>query len=124
MIRITAAERIETDGFISEVDLTADQTMRPRWRDLKGMPQQGDGAQCGGAAYEDHHSLGMGLKIGLPSGGKAMALGSIINASRGALAVSADVTAGLSLEAGQRTMVKAAPHLGLPTAVEVFDSSL
>ncbi len=53
-----------------------------------------------------------------------MVLGSIINASRGALAVGTDVTARLRLQAGQRTVVKAAPHLGLPAAVEAFDSGL
>ena len=66
MIGITAAKRMEANGLIAEIDLTANQTMRPQWIDLKGMAKQTDRAGFGSATYEDHHSLGMSLEIGLP----------------------------------------------------------
>ena len=70
MIGIPAAKCVEADGLIAEIDLTTNQTMRPQWIDLKGMTKQADRAGFGGATYEDHHSLGVNLEIGLP-GGKA-----------------------------------------------------
>ena len=76
MIGITAAERMEANGLIAEIDLAADQTVRPQWIDLKGMSKQADRAAFRSAAYEDHHSLGVSLEIGLPKGGKGTALGS------------------------------------------------
>ncbi len=124
MIGITAAQRMEADDLIAEFDLTANQTMRPQWIDLKGMAKQADCAGFGGATYKDHHALGVSLEIGLPRGGKGTALGSVINTGRGALAVGTDVAAGLRLKAGQRIMVEATLHLGLPAAIEVFDGGL
>ena len=53
MIGITAAQRMEADDLIAEFDLTANQTMRPQWIDLKGMAKQADCAGFGGATYED-----------------------------------------------------------------------
>jgi hypothetical protein len=58
MIWITATKRVEADGLIAEIDLTANQTMRPQWIDLKGVAKQTDRAGFRGATYEDHHSLG------------------------------------------------------------------
>ena len=124
MIGIPAAKCVEADGLIAEIDLTANQTMRPQWIDLKGMTKQADRAGFGGATYEDHHSLGVNLEIGLPGEKQGTALGRTINPCRSALAVGPDVAAGLRLKAGQGIMVEATPHLGLPTAVEVFDGSL
>ena len=100
MIWITATKRVEADGLIAEIDLTANQTMRPQWIDLKGMSKQADRAGFGGATYEDYHSLGVSLEIGLPRKGQGAALGRVINTGRSALAVGADVAAGLLLKAG------------------------
>jgi hypothetical protein len=58
MIWITATKCVEADGLIAEIDLTANQTMRPQSFDLKGMSKQADRAGFGGATYEDYHSLG------------------------------------------------------------------
>jgi hypothetical protein len=91
---------MEANSLITEIDLTADQTVRPQWIDLKAMSKQADRAAYRSSAYEDHHSLGMSLEIGLPHGGKGTALGSILNADCGALPVGADVAAGLLLKAG------------------------
>ena len=78
---------MEANSLITEIDLPADQTVRPQWIDLKAMSKQADRAAYRSAAYEDHHSLGMSLEIGLPHGGKGTALGSILNADCGALPV-------------------------------------
>ena len=47
-----------------------------------------------------------------------------MNAGCSALLVCADVATGLRLKASQGIMVEAAPHLDLPTAIEVFDGGL
>src|SRR4029077_9385942 len=124
MIWITATKRVEADGLIAEIDLTANQTMRPQWIDLKGMSKQADRAGFGGATYEDYHSLGVSLEIGLPRKGQGAALGRVINTGRSALAVGADVAAGLRLKVGQGIIVEATPDFGLPAAIEVFDGGL
>src|ERR1700738_894530 len=107
---------MEANGLVTEIDLTANQTVWPQWIDLKGMSKQANRTPFRSAAYEDHHSLGMSLEIGLPPDGKGTALGSILNTNCGALPVGADVAAGLAPKAGQWNIRERGPPPGLPAA--------
>ena len=75
MVGITAAERLEADGLIGQIDLTPNQAMGPPRIDVKDMANQTVRAGFGSATYEDHHPLGISLKIGLPGEGKVRRLG-------------------------------------------------
>lgn len=123
-VGLPSAQGIETQGSLIEIDLTADQAVRPPAIDQEGVTQQVDLSLLAGAPQKDNAAAGMRLKIEVPPFGKESAGGSRLDAHRPIFSTSRHIPGRLGWEGLQRLGVKAGPDLGLPATVEALDRSL
>src|SRR6266849_2204319 len=123
-MRLTAAKGVEADELGTEIDLAANKAMGPKRIDVEGATQQAHDASLGAAANEDHQTVGIRLKIRLPRGEERTPWGSCLDPRGGSCSVGADIALGPLVQGGERLVVEASPHLGLPATIEVFDGGL
>jgi len=115
---------MEANHVSIEIEIAADQTMRPQTIYVKTAAEKADRATLRGAAEEDHETARMHLEILTPANGKPAARRSGFDAGGSSPAISRDVARRALLEVGERLVMEAQPHFGVPAAVEVFDGSL
>jgi hypothetical protein len=121
---LSSSEGVEADDVGVEVELAADEAVRPEWVDGEGVAEQADLATIVGSSEENNFPCGMSLKVlpprlreGLPEGGCQDAFGG--SGSRGG-----NEPGGLILKSLQGVVMEASPDLGLPAAVVAFDGGL
>jgi hypothetical protein len=124
VVWLSSSEGVEADGVGVEVELAADESVRPELVDGEGVAEQADLAAIVGASEEDNLAYGMSLKVlaprlreGLPEGGCQDAFG-------GSGSCGGNEPGGLILKSLQGVVVEASPDLGLPAAVVAFDGGL
>ena len=110
--------------MMDQIDMTAQQAMRPEWVDWPPMPQEVDAAAFIGAAQINQRAFGRRLPIDVPVCGKGPARKFVLMSLRQVLPVSFCKTLRSRTERRQIFMVKACPDLLLPQTVEVFDDPL
>ncbi len=110
--------------MVNEVDIGADEAMRPGWIDKKVTPKQINESLIVGATYEDKHAGGMSLKIVHEVGWERPASRGALGAGGVTQSGSCEPSAGWQLQVLQRGMLEALPDLRLPATVETFDGIL
>jgi hypothetical protein len=121
---LTAAQAIEVNPMMVQIDMTAKQAMGPEWIDLPTMPQYFDTAAFIGSAQINKCALGRRLPIDVPIFGKGPARKLLVAPLRQMSSVSLGKALRGGAECRQVFMVKARPDLLLPQTVEVFDDGL
>ncbi|OGA35847.1 MAG: hypothetical protein A3F75_07970 [Betaproteobacteria bacterium RIFCSPLOWO2_12_FULL_64_23] len=124
VVWVTAAQRVETDALMSEVDFTAHESMRPIWIDREGSAEQIDVAVLRAAAQEDHSAFERGAEVELEAFGEAAPLGCEFSAGGGLGAIDCDITGGDARQGFDIGEVVALPDLALPQPIEAFDGIL
>src|SRR5213593_3745298 len=66
----SSAERMEANRVSIEIEIAADQTMRPQTVYVKATAEKADRSTLRGAADEDHQTARMSLEILTPTNGK------------------------------------------------------
>ena len=120
----SSAERMEANRVSIEIEIAADQTMRPQTVYVKAAAEKADRSTLRGAADEDHQTARMSLEILTPTNGKGASRRSRFDAGGSSPAISGDVARRALLEVDERIVMETQPHFGMPAAVEVFDGSL
>ena len=124
LVRFSTSESVEGDAVLIEIDVAANESVRPQGVHAEGASQEVDCARFGGSAEVDDFA-GQGLAEVEPPGFREWsAWRSILNAAGGPFVGRQDETLRTLPESLQRGVMKTAPHLGLPTSVVVFDGRL
>jgi len=124
VVRVTPAQRVETDALMSEVYFAAHESMRPMWIDREGSAEQIDVTVLTAAAQEDHGAFERGAEVELEAFGEAAPLGCEFSAGGGLGAIGCDITGGDAGQGFDIGKVVALPDLALPQPIEAFDGIL
>ena len=89
--RFASAQSMETDMFMSKVDLTTDQTMQPMLGDTIVVAKQIDITVLGAATHEDHGAGQWGAQVESEASREAALLGSSLTTHSSFCAVGDDV---------------------------------
>ena len=81
----SSAERMEANRVSIEIEIAADQTMRPQTVYVKAAAEKADRSTLRGAADEDHQTARMRLEILTPTNGKGASRRSRFDAGGGPL---------------------------------------
>ena len=120
----TASECNEVDLFSCEINVGANQAVRPRMVHDKGVAEQAHPTVGISSAQVNNAALGLGLEIELPRARKQASARRRFDTQSSTLTVSDGIPGRLSLQGRQGVEMKALPNLSLPTSVEAFDSGL
>ena len=106
------------------MELGTDQTMGPVGVHLESMSEDGEASVVVGAPQEDDGSLEGSLQVERPALGNGASGRCGLDPGGVSLAASGDVAVGAPFERSDASVLESIPHLGLPAAVEAFDSRL
>ena len=109
---------------MNEVDLGANEALRPRGIDEKPKAEKGKESLVVGATNEDEHADGMSLQIEDEVQWKRATSWGALGASCGTKSGSCEPSPRGQLQVFQRGMLEASPDLGLPAAVEALNGIL
>jgi len=109
---------------VNEVDLGANEALRPRGIDEKPKAEKGKESLVVGATNEDEHAGGMSLQIEDEVQWKRATSWGALGASCGTKSGSCEPSPRGQLQVFQRGMLEASPDLGLPAAVEALNGIL
>src|SRR5580698_2898598 len=124
LVGLTAAQAIEVNPMIVQIDVAAEQAMGPERIDRPMMPQYFDTAAFIGSAQINKCAPGRGLPIDAPIFWKGPTRKLLVAPLREVSSVSWGKTLRSDAERRQVFMVKTRPDLLLPQTVEVFDDGL
>ena len=124
VVWVTAAQRVETDALMGEVDFAAHESMWPLWIDREGSAEQIDVAVLTAAAQEDHGAFERGAEVECEAFGEAAPLGCEFSPGGGFVTIGCDVTVGGARQSFDIGEVVASPDLALPQRIEAFDGIL
>ena len=88
---LTTAKRLEPDGLGVEIDIVANESMRPNGVDRVGTAQQADGTHLRTAADQDDRADPVGMQVRAPGGRERPSCGCRLDTDGGALPVDADI---------------------------------
>jgi hypothetical protein len=121
---LTAAQREELDCVLVEMDLAAHKPVRPMRIDVEAVAEEADHSMLGGAAKINEASLGKGLEVKLPVGGKVSTRRGAVEASCVTLTMRLDVASRSLDQLGDGSVMVTSPNVFLPAAVEGLDGGL
>ena len=124
IVWVTAAQRVETDALMSEVDFAAHESMWPVAIDREGSAEEIDVTVLTAAAQKDHSAFERGAEVELEAFGEAAPLGCEFSAGGGLGAIGCDITGGDARHGFDIGEVVALPDLALPQPIEAFDGIL
>ena len=124
MVWITSSEGVEADEVGVQVDLTSDESVRPKRIEREVVTEEIERAGLIGAAQEDDLAAGMERQIRLPRLREGRSWRGSVDSKSSTGTAGLDVLGGLDLEGEQRVVLEARPDLGLPAAVIAFDGGL
>lgn len=91
MGRVSSAERMKANRVRTEIEIAADQTMRPQTVDVKATAEKADRSTLRSAADEDHQTARMSLEILTPQNGEGTSRRSRFDARGRSPVISGDV---------------------------------
>src|SRR5258708_16170495 len=106
---------------MSEVNLAANEPMRPMVIDLEGSAEQMNAALVIAAAHEDQGALEWGAEVELEALGEAAPLGGGFQTGSSLGAMGQDVTRGDGPQGSHIRPPVALPDLALPQGLQAFD---